>query len=127
MKKMSNPFLHFVLLLAVASLACSTLAGGGAPAATEEVVSEVPANTPVPTQKPADVPSPTQVQINLPGPIMLLAQVMMRTWSSNLLTKACSLTSAMKTCMCITSMMPGRIRMPNSLWLRKIRAETTTM
>ncbi len=60
MKKMTNPFLYFVLILVITSLACSALAGGGAPAATEEVVSEVPTNTPAPTQKPTDVP-PTAV------------------------------------------------------------------
>ncbi len=61
MKKMSHPFLYFVLFLAATSLACSALAGGAAPAATEEVVSEAPINTPAPTQKPTDVPPPTAV------------------------------------------------------------------
>jgi hypothetical protein len=61
MKKMSHPFLYFVLFLAATSLACSALAEGAAPAATEEVVSEAPTIAPPPTQKPTDVPPPTAV------------------------------------------------------------------
>ena len=58
MKNKTHPFLYFVLILAVVSLACSSLAGGGAPAATEVVVSEAPTIAPPPTQKPTNVPLP---------------------------------------------------------------------
>ncbi|MBE0671096.1 MAG: hypothetical protein IH588_10945 [Anaerolineales bacterium] len=67
MKKLLHPFLFFVSMLILVSLACSSLTGGSAPikdtVIEDSPVPVIPTNPPPPTQKPADVPLPTATAV----------------------------------------------------------------
>lgn len=63
MKRKSNPFMYFILILVITSLACSMLSGGGdaPPENTFDSVASTNTSAPIPTQKPTSTPRPTAV------------------------------------------------------------------